>query len=131
MGPDTFLETANTYRVVDQVLRWRGLNKDQIRRGWQKVEGDAIRGGKQVGSYSINEEVYGILVTMVQQGQVCEAEVNDEPLFEGMGNWGVRGDPTKPACLPHYNSCRLTAHGERIAQDLLSQHPEFRKKVTE
>ncbi len=50
-------------------------------------------------------------------------------LFEGGGNWGVPGDPDRPACWPSFNSCRLTAEGERLARSLLAQHPAYRKSA--
>jgi hypothetical protein len=49
-------------------------------------------------------------------------------LFEGKGNWGEPDDPNSPACKPHYKSCRLTAHGERIALELLARHPQYNQK---
>jgi hypothetical protein len=48
------------------------------------------------------------------------------PLFEGGGNWGVPGDPSRPACWPQYNACRLTTEGERVARELLDRHPVLR-----
>jgi hypothetical protein len=129
MTPGGTLGMANSYRVVNQVLRWRGLSQDQIRRGWAKLEDEAIRGQRHVEPCSPNEDVYSVLVKMVQEWQAYVPELKQEPLFQGMGNWGVRGNPAKPACLPYYNSCRLTARGEHVAQELLSRYPEYSKNV--
>lgn len=97
--------TASTFRVVDQALQWQRLSAEEILTGWDK-EG------------TVNAQVYNVLVGLFHRPGA--------PLFEGYGNWGVPGDPSCPASWAHYNSCRLTARGERIALDLLSQHPEFR-----
>jgi hypothetical protein len=115
LGPHTELTHANTARVVDQVLRWRGISADEIRRGWREPE-----------NHPINQEVYDVLVRMTYQLPCRAQERLGVPLFEGGGNWGVPGDPSQPACWPHYNSCRLTEHGERIAKELLARYPELR-----
>jgi hypothetical protein len=120
LGPATDLSWANTARVVDQVLRWRGLSALEVRDGWQEQECGPI-----------HEEVYNALIRMTHQTtQVGPGRLPERPgvpLFEGGGNWGVAGDPTCPACWPQFNSCRLTAEGERMARDLLRQYPEYRK----
>jgi|GEM_PF-6774912 len=56
LGPDTDLAYANTARVVDQALRWRGLSVEEIRNGWREPE-----------SHPINEEVYNVLIRMTHQ----------------------------------------------------------------
>ena len=53
LGPDTDLSRANTARVVDQVLRWRGLNAEEIQSGWKELECDPV-----------HEEVYNALIRM-------------------------------------------------------------------
>jgi hypothetical protein len=120
LGPATDLSRANTARVVDQVLRWRGLSAEEVRDGWQDQECGPI-----------HEEAYNALIRMTHQttrmGPWRPPERPGVPLFEGSGNWGVPGDPNCPACWPQFNSCRLTAEGERMARDLLGQYPEYRK----
>jgi hypothetical protein len=119
MGPRTNLSYANTARVVDQVLRWRGLSAEEINNGWRQPECDPV-----------HEEVYSALILMTHQkhsvGPGRAPGRPGVPLFEGGGNWGVPGDPSRPACWPQYNSCRLTAEGERVARELLERHPEYR-----
>ncbi len=100
---DTDLATVNTSKVVLQVLQWQNTNPEEILTGWDK-EGTA------------NAQVYEALVELFHRP--------GEPLFEGYGNWGIPDGC--PPSWPHYNSCRLTARGELIARDLLTQHPEFR-----
>ena len=133
LGANADLSRANTARVVNQVLRWRGLSAEEISRGWLELEERSVRKKRRKGGYSepVHEEVYNVLVRMTRQmGRVGRApERPGEPLFEGSGNWGVPGDPKRPASWPHYNSCRLTAHGERIGQELLGRHPEYRGDV--
>jgi hypothetical protein len=120
LGPATDLSWANTARVVDQVLRWRGLSAEEVRDGWQEQECGLIQ-----------EEVYNALIRMTHQttraGPGRLPERPGVPLFEGGGNWGVPGSPDCPACWPQFNSCRLTAEGERMARDFLGQCPEYRK----
>lgn len=109
---------ANTARLVNQALQWRGLTPEEIHQGWEEPE-----------SQPVNEEVYNGLIHMTHQieparpGRVPERP--GTPLFEGGGNWGVPGDPSCLACWPQFNSCRLTSYGEQIAQELFSRHPEF------
>lgn len=115
LGPDTSLGFANTSRVVNQVLVWHGLSAEAVRRGWRAHDCDAL-----------HKEVYDTLIRMTHQE--CREGSCERPgpaLFEGGGNWGVPGDPSRPACWPHYNSCRLTEEGERLAQALLHNHPEY------
>ncbi|MCH8807025.1 MAG: hypothetical protein IH986_13170 [Planctomycetes bacterium] len=121
LGPNTDLSCANTARVVDQALRWLGLTAEEIRRGLNEPE-----------CHPVSEEVYNVLVRMTHQthrdGPGPAPERPGKALFEGGGNWGVPGDASSPPAWPHFNSCRLTAHGERIALELLEQHPEYREK---
>jgi hypothetical protein len=118
-GPRTDLSGANTVRIVNQVLVWRGLTSDQIDSIWSDQECDS--------------DVYTTLVRMTHQwcsdGSFRPGERAGPALFQGGGNWGVPGDPDRPACWPHYNSCRLTAEGKRLAQVLLEQHPEYRESA--
>ena len=37
LGPSAEISRANTVRVVNQVLRWRGLTDEQIRAGWREA----------------------------------------------------------------------------------------------
>ena len=119
LGPTADLGRANTARVVNQVLRWRGLSAAQINSGWRDEDCDPE-----------HEAVYGALIRMTHEVHCQEPgripERWGEALFEGSGNWGVPGDPDRPACWPQYNSCRLTAEGERVARELLERHPEYR-----
>ena len=108
LGPNTDLDRANTARVVDQVLRWICLGAEEISRGWEEPA---------IGP--IHREVYNVLIRMTYQMPNRAPERPGTPLFEGNGNWGVPGDPIRPACLPQYNSCRLTAEGEQLASELL------------
>jgi hypothetical protein len=116
--PSTYLGRANTVRIVNQVLRWRGLTIEQVEDGWREEDCDPEHGA-----------VYETLVRMTQQvlhdSSVRPAERPGTPVFEGSGNWGVPGDPLQLGCWPHYNSCRLTAEGERIARELLRRNPEY------
>jgi hypothetical protein len=125
LDPTTDLTWANAARVVNQVLRWRGLTAEQINAGWRGEECEEC--GPEHGA------VYAALVRMTHQrcqdGVFRSGERPGPALFEGGGNWGVPGDPDQPACLPHYNSCRLTADGARLAHSLLEQHPEYRKSA--
>src|SRR5437660_5231768 len=86
MGPDTDLDYANTARVVNQVLRWRGLSAEEVRRGSRDRDCDPA-----------HEDVYNALIRMTHQtlrvGPGRAPERPGVPLFEGGGNWGVPGDP--------------------------------------
>jgi hypothetical protein len=108
LGPTADLDRANTARVVDQVLRWLGLSAEEISRGWDEAT---------IGP--IHQDVYNVLIRMTYQTPNRAPERPGTPLFEGAGNWGVPGDPTRLACLPQYNSCRLTTEGEQLASELL------------
>jgi hypothetical protein len=120
LGPATDLSRANTARVVNQVLRWRGRCAEELRYVWREQNGDPL-----------HDEVYGALIRMTRQ-IACGAEGRTPerpgtPLFEGGGNWGVPEDPSCPACEPEFNSCRLTKEGQQLAQVLLQRHPEYCK----
>ncbi len=127
LGPGTDLGRANTARVVNQALLWLGVSREEIDRAWEALEADEPE--QQRDSRPSNEEVYDALIRMTWVRNCVGAgrapEQGGTPLFEGNGNWGVPSDPTRPACLPHYNSCRLTEHGERIARELLTQYPRY------
>ena len=56
LGPATDLGRANTARVVNQVLRWRGLTAEQIDAGWQDEDCDPE-----------HDAVYAALVRMTHQ----------------------------------------------------------------
>ena len=103
------------------MLQWRGLTAKQIRR----------RLGATRTATQNTGAVYLTLVRMTKQlipgGSFRPAERPGAPLFEGGGNWGDPDDPLQPACWPHYNSCRLTVEGERIAWELLRRFPEYLK----
>jgi hypothetical protein len=119
LGPATDLGRANTGRVVNQVLCWRGLTAGEIDAGWRNEDCDPE-----------HSAVYATLLRMTHQlyrnSIVRPAEGSGPALFEGGGNWGIPGDPDQQACWPQYNSCRLTAEGERVAKELLKRHPECR-----
>lgn len=69
---------------------------------------------------------YNPLVLLIHN--MCEAGPT-EALFEGGGNWGVPGDPNRPPCDPHFNSCRLTERGHQVAMELLEKFPQYRDDV--
>jgi len=56
LGPATDLSRANTARVVDQVLRWRGLSAEEVRDGWQEQECGPI-----------HAQVYNALIRMTHE----------------------------------------------------------------
>ena len=120
----TELGRANTARIVNQVLAWRGLSGEQVRSWWQGEECEPT-----------HDLVYRALIRMIhQKHREGPGRVPERPgpaLFEGGGNWGVPGDSGRPACWPQYNSCRLTAEGERLARLLLEGHPECRRSATQ
>jgi hypothetical protein len=120
-GPSRDSSRANTARVITQVLLWRGIRREEINEAWTAGQFDG---------HPTIDPVYEVLIRMTHQlARVGPGRPPQRPgpaLFEGGGNWGVPGDPSRPACWPLFNSCRLTAHGERLALELLAQHPEFR-----
>jgi hypothetical protein len=124
LGPQTDITCANTAKVVLQALEWAGLDGVDVCNQWNNLEW-----------HPALDEVYRPLVRMTKQqlrtGGHRPAERSGPALFEGGGNWGVPGDPGRPPCDPHFNSCRLTEMGEQIAMALLAEHPEFdtRKKT--
>jgi hypothetical protein len=116
LGPDADIRYANTARVVNQVLRWRGLTPEEINAGWRDDDCDPE-----------HDAVYTALIRITHQlhmhGPGRAPERPGPALFEGGGNWG---DVDLPASWPHFNSCRLTAEGERLALELLERHPAYR-----
>jgi hypothetical protein len=99
LGPGTDLGRANTARIVNEVLGWRGLNSEQIESGWRDEGPDPA-----------HQAVYTTLVHMTHQmdrdGPGRAPQRPGPALFEGAGN------------------CGLTAEGERVARLLLEQNPE-------
>ncbi len=124
LGTGTDLGRANTARIVDQVLAWRGLSGEQVRSWWRDEDYDWT-----------HDLVYPALIRMIHQkhreGPGRAPERPGQALFEGGGNWGVPGDSDFPACWPQHNSCRLTGEGERLARLLLEGHPECRGIATQ
>jgi hypothetical protein len=118
LRPGIDMKYVNTARVVLKVLQWAGLDTKEVMDRWRTDEWHP----------SLNE-VYQPLVRMTQmqlfKGGVRPAERPGPPLFEGGGNWGVPGDPKRPAAYPHFNSCRLTETGDQLALQLLAEHPEY------
>src|SRR5262249_7308008 len=103
-----------------------GMSPEEIECAWEALEADEPE--QQRDSRPSNEEVYDALIRMIHaRSRVGADGAPEAPLVEGNGNWGFPSDPTRPACLPHYNSCRLTERGERIARELLAQHPRYHR----
>ena len=112
MGPESSLGRANTAAVVRQALVWSGLADERVWREWSAIGSD----------HPVIKRVYDELIRMVR------GERPGEQLFEGGGNWGKAGKPRRPPAAPFFNSCRLTAHGERCAREILEQFPQYRKE---
>src|SRR5947209_792121 len=76
LGSDTDRGRANTARVVNQALRWRGLTPEQVRAGWRDKDCDPEHGA-----------VYAALVRMTHQtcqdGSFRPGERRGATLFEG------------------------------------------------
>jgi hypothetical protein len=124
-GPSRDLSRANTVRVVQQALVWLGVS-------WEEIEGGLLRLERQDPdenrlSDRVNS-VYEVLIRMTRVGSRPPKRPGPA-LFEGGGNWGVPSDPSRPASSPYFNSCRLTADGERLALQLLEQHHEYRRNA--
>ena len=113
LGPGTDLSRANTAKVVDQVLKWTGVNDGEVREAWSSIE-----------SHPAMDRVYTVLISMVQSDSGKLPERPGDPLFKGGGNWG---GPEESPCNLHFNSCRLTELGERIAFQLLQENSHHRK----
>lgn len=120
-GPTISLLGANTVHILNRVLLWHGQTQEQIDNGWWVDEN----------CDPSHQVVYDTLIRMTEQVRHDRsnraAERPGTALFEGGGNWGVPGDPDHPPCLPHFNSCRLTSEGERLARLLLEKHSEYRE----
>jgi hypothetical protein len=119
LGPQTSLSHANADRVVGQALEWAGLMEGEVRQAWENP-------GLEYHPAIVR--VYGALIRMAHQmhrpGPGRPPERPGEVLFEASGNLGTA---EKPVAFPHFTSCRLTVHGEQVAQGLLLQHPEYRE----
>jgi hypothetical protein len=114
LRPGINIKYANTARVVRQVLEWAGLDTKDVLDTWNTDDW-----------HPSIEAVYGPLVHMTQVQGFRPAERPGPALFDGGGNWGVPGDPERPPAYPHFNSCRLTETGDRLALQLLAEHPEY------
>jgi hypothetical protein len=118
LRPGIELKYANTARVVLKALEWAGLDSKEVLDAWNTDDW-----------HPSLQAVYGPLVHMTQMelltGGFRPAERPGPALFEGGGNWGVPGDPKHPPACPQFNSCRLTATGDRLALELLADHPEY------
>jgi hypothetical protein len=110
-GPELDIDHASTAAIVLQVLKWSRPDYDDIRRRWKQGEWP-----------SEIDEVYEPLARMthmqLRAGGFRPAERPGPALFEGSGNWGVPGDPEHPPADPRFNSCRLTALGLQVANEL-------------
>jgi hypothetical protein len=118
LGPRHTLTYANTARIVNQALGWLGFSGERT----QELLHDETP--------NIAHRVYDVLVWMTRQelrdGGWRPQQRPGAPLFDGSGNWGVPDDPESPACLPYFNSCRLTSQGSQLAKALLRQFPEYK-----
>jgi hypothetical protein len=117
LGPKTDLTFANTNKVVGQALEWAGLLVGEVRAAWENP-------GREYRPAIV--QVYGALIRMARQihrvGPGRPPERPGEPLFEASGNVGTAA---KPQAFPHFTSCRLTARGEPVAQELLARNPAY------
>jgi hypothetical protein len=115
-GPETDLSTANTYKVVRQIVYWSQID-ETIFDGWceQQFESPEL------------DEIYRTLVGLVDQTPNRNGLSAGRPgpaLFEGAGSWGnPDGDPP---CATRFNACRLTSLGEEQARRLLVRYPQYR-----
>jgi hypothetical protein len=126
--PGSDIDHANTAKIVAQVLWWTRMDYAAIRTRWECRDFDR----ETVDHIPELDEVYEPLIRMTQArirtGGFRPAERPGPALFEGSGNWGVPGDPESCVADPFFNSCRLTALGEQLANALLTQHPEYRTR---
>lgn len=114
IGPNTPLQFGNTAKVLLQVLDWCNVWDDEVSHCWNNDE-----------EHPSIERLYDPLVRMIPSGPMRGPIVLRRPgeqLFEGRGNW-------ETPCRPRFNSCRLTAYGQTVAQELLSRNPQYRDKV--
>lgn len=117
LGPMTDLGRANTAKVVGQSLLWAGMLEGETRQAWDEFEYDPVI-----------IQVYGVLIRLIQQKDAgTSLQRPEELLFEGRGDFGT---PEEPHAFPHFTSCRLTAHGEQLAQLLLERYPQYRSSRT-
>lgn len=116
MGPNTTLHYANTAKVILQVLDWCEAWDDEVIHCWDNDE-----------EHPAIERFYDPLVRMIpirpMRGPIVLRRPGEQ-LFEGGGNW-------ETPCRPRFNSCRLTAYGQAVAQELLRRSPQYRDKVRE
>src|SRR5688572_23166871 len=98
--------TANCGRVVWTALQWAGLLTPDVQAAWDN----------DVECHPVVREWQGVLIGM-----------NQHELLEGVGNLGT---PDDPQALPWFTACRLTPRGERLADELLGQHPECHRGET-
>src|SRR5688572_15405379 len=110
LRPQTKL-TANCGRVVWTALQWAGLLTPDVQAAWDN----------DFEWHPVVRDWQGILIGMIQPVPPEEA------LFEGAGNLGT---PAEPVALPWFTACRLTPRGERLADELLGQHPEYNRGDT-
>lgn len=97
---------ANCARVVGLALRWAGRLSPDVEAGLRDdFEYDPVV-----------KACYGSLIRMIQH------QPRSESLLEGAGNFGT---PENPIAMPTFTACRLTPRGEKQADELLSQHPEY------
>lgn len=111
LGPEIEMR-ANCAGVVAQALKWAGLWSNAIRTEWTDGESPA-----EDRSW---EAWYDELIVMIRHEPASDA------LFQGGGNFGSK---SLPAAYPLYTSCRLTAAGWQIAEQLIEQHPEYKKSI--
>ncbi len=108
LGPETALKYANARRVVRLSLIWKGFSGHALEAAWNPYDGSAVL-----------NEIYRAMISLMPHE-------SDEPLLEGAGN--VAGNP--PA-FPDFTSCRLTALGMELAEQLLSERPDLRDSVAD
>lgn len=98
---------ANCGRVVRLALQWAGQLSPDVEAGLHN----------DFDYHPTVKKCYGSLIRMIQHLPKSAA------LMEGAGNFGT---PENPIAMPTFTACRLTPQGEALADELLTQHPDYR-----
>ncbi|MFM8932697.1 MAG: hypothetical protein ACKOS8_12580 [Gemmataceae bacterium] len=109
-----------TLYILNLVLHWKGMNKEEIDFGWRNTE------NLPASHLSVFNSLVDRVYQITRNGNLRPPrKKTGEVLFIGKGNWGIPDDVNKPPADPMYTQIQLSASGLEMARLLLAENPKL------